>query len=79
MMTVTDQIRAQARLRRLPPPALAREIRRAAGLSQTELAAILGVHRVTLARYEAGMRQPAGGFAQRYAEALEAMQAEAAR
>lgn len=57
-------------VRRPPPPAVAREIRRAAGVTQAELAAIVGVTRVTVARWERGTRRPHGPKAAAYAVAL---------
>jgi transcriptional regulator with XRE-family HTH domain len=51
----------KARIRReLPPPAVRRAIREAAGVSQADIAAALGVDRVTVTRYESGARTPRG-------------------
>lgn len=60
--------------RRLPPPALARAIRKAAGATQAEVAAALGVSQPTVARWEAGTRRPSPDEAERYAALLRAMQ-----
>jgi DNA-binding transcriptional regulator YiaG len=46
--------------RQLPSRVLARAIREEAGVSQARLAAALGVHPVTVARWEAGVRHPRG-------------------
>lgn len=46
--------------RRLPPPRMARTIREEAGASQAAVAAELGVHRMTVVRWEAGTRRPRG-------------------
>jgi DNA-binding XRE family transcriptional regulator len=59
--------RGQAR-RRLP---LARVIREQAGVSQAELAAILGVDRSAISRWEAGIRIPRSGVIGRYADLLD--------
>lgn len=62
--------------RRLPPPATARAIRRAAGVSQARLAVELGVHRVTVARWELGTRTPSGRHRLAYVELLEDLRRE---
>lgn len=56
--------------RSLPTPALARAIREAAGVSQTRIAQELGVHRLTVARWEAGSRSPRGAHRVAYAALL---------
>ena len=40
------------------------------GLSQSQLCAVVHVHRVTISRWEAGTRQPSGIAALEYAEFL---------
>jgi transcriptional regulator with XRE-family HTH domain len=55
---------------RLPPPPVARAIREAAHVTQERLAEELGVHRVSLARWEAGTRAPRGKLRARYAQLL---------
>jgi len=65
--SLLDEVR---RGRRLPPPAQAKAIRREAGLSQERLAAVLGVHRVTVARWEDGVRKPRGPLRAAYADLL---------
>lgn len=62
--------RARTRARR-PSPAVARAIRQAAGVSQIEVARELGVHPVTVARWEAGTRRPGGETALRYIALLD--------
>jgi transcriptional regulator with XRE-family HTH domain len=69
------QARRQAR--RLPPPDLAKAIRAAAGVSQQRLADELGVHRVSVARWELGQRRPRGRLLHAYADLLDALQREA--
>lgn len=62
--------------RGLPSPALARAIREAAGVSQDRLAEELGVHRVTVARWEAGTRRPQGRRLAAYLSLLDALREE---
>lgn len=66
-MALIDEVAAA---RRLPPPEVARAIRRAARVSQRRLADELRVHRVTVARWEAGMSEPTGPLRVRYADLL---------
>jgi DNA-binding transcriptional regulator YiaG len=73
-----DDLFAEVRAHRhLPDPAAARAIRLAAGVGQTRLARELGVHRVTVARWERGTRTPRGQFLKRYVELLELLRKEA--
>lgn len=67
MSALIDEAQAH---KRMPPPQLARAIRTAAGVSQTRLAAELGVHPVTVARWEAGTRRPVGDLKRRYVALL---------
>lgn len=55
----------------LPRPARRREIREAGGLSLTEFAALLGVSRTSLWRWENDLHQPHPAHRRRYAGALE--------
>jgi transcriptional regulator with XRE-family HTH domain len=55
---------------RLPRPVTRRDIRLAAGVSQARLADELGINRVSLARYECGMREPQGELRKAYAALL---------
>lgn len=71
MQTVLQQYLAAAQRRReLPTPALRRDIRARAGLSQAQLADAIGVDRVTVSRWEAGTRTPRGRHLTEYLEAL---------
>jgi transcriptional regulator with XRE-family HTH domain len=72
---VSQLIQEVRRSRALPRPALARAIREAAGVSQTRLAAELGVHRMTIARWEAGTRSPRNSQRAAYAKVLAELQA----
>lgn len=61
---------SELRRSRLPAPSLARAIRVSAGVSQVRLAEELGVHRVTVARWEAGTWRPRGPIRERYMKLL---------
>jgi len=54
----------------LPSPDVARQIREAANVSQARLAAELGVHELTVHRWEAGTRTPRGELRRSYARLL---------
>ena len=69
-MSLIEQVRAA---NRLAPPPLARQIRIAAHATQQQCADELGVHVVTIARWESGARQPRGEMRARYAALLEAL------
>lgn len=56
--------------RRLPQPAMARAIRETAGVSQERVAEELGVHPVTVYRWEKGTRRPRGRLLRSYADLL---------
>lgn len=70
-MELLDQVRLS---RRMPPPAMARAIRTSAGVSQERLAAELGVHRLTVIRWETGRCVPRGEVRARYAALLTELQ-----
>ena len=55
----------------LPEPVVRRLLREGAGLTQAELAAVLGVMRPTVSRWESGARDPKGEYRDRYRTALE--------
>jgi DNA-binding XRE family transcriptional regulator len=72
--TVADQIRSRLRVRHdLLTPDKRRALREAAGLTQQELADIVGVTRKAIGNYETGIRYPQGAARDRYAEALRAL------
>ena len=78
MTQLVEEIRQSRRqARRLPPPHLAKAIREAAGVSQQRLADELGVHRVSVARWELGQRRPRGRLLVSYADLLDALRQEA--
>lgn len=61
--------RAELR-RRLPEPALRAHLRRVRGLTRQQVADVLGVHRVTVSRWEAGTREPADDLLPDYLRVL---------
>ena len=65
----------QARLRRLPEPSIRRALREHHGLSQGQLARLLGVDRASVSRYESGERTPRPSVAERYLDVLERLAA----
>ena len=52
----------------LQPPVCGTDRRRLAGLTQAQLGDALGVHRVTVAKIEAGLREPPAVLCERWAE-----------
>jgi DNA-binding transcriptional regulator YiaG len=54
---LADEVRAR---RQLPSRAMARAIRQEAGVTIRRVAQELGVHEVTVARWESGTRRPTG-------------------
>nr|WP_221374436.1 helix-turn-helix transcriptional regulator [Actinoplanes polyasparticus] len=52
--SLVDRLRAN----RLPPPAERRSIRRRAGASLEQVAAAIGVQKMTVSRWERGTREP---------------------
>jgi transcriptional regulator with XRE-family HTH domain len=74
-MTSTQvMLRKAARHRGLPAPALRRAIRQDAGLSQQDIAEVVGVTRESVSRWETGNRRPVGGHLEAYAELLRKLQ-----
>ncbi|MFK4037618.1 helix-turn-helix transcriptional regulator [Nonomuraea wenchangensis] len=72
-MTITDLARLR-RVRAAAASGRARELRQAAGLTQAEIAAAVGVAQPTVALWETGQRVPRGAAALRYAKAVEALE-----
>ena len=64
--------------RELPPPALRRELRRAAGVSVADVAAAIGVSRATVGFWERGEKSPTGANLSKYVEVLRVLRDEAA-
>lgn len=70
-----DTVLADARRRRnLPSPVTCRRVREQAGLTQNEVAELLGVERSTVTRYESGTRKPRGTVRLAYVDLLERME-----
>lgn len=74
----TVLIRKVRRRRELPPPAVRRALRLASGLTQADIAEVVGVTRECVARYELGQRTPRGAQLDAYLEVLAALAAEGA-
>lgn len=72
MTALMDELRTRPRP---PVPAIAKAIREAAQVSQARLAEELGVHRVTVARWEDGTRRPSGSTLGCYLALLEQLRA----
>lgn len=76
-MTAVDELLEQARARRaLPPAPVRRFLRQRAGVTQAELAQVLGVERPTVTRYESGAREPRGELRLAYVGVLERLAGE---
>jgi len=57
--------------KRLPEPRIRRLLRKRAGLSQQDLADVLGVDRATVSRWESGERDPWPSHVGSYMDALD--------
>lgn len=66
-----DLIGSLQAARRLPAPAGRRAIRLAVGATQQQVADELGIDRVTIARWELGLREPRGALRLRYLALLD--------
>ena len=71
MSALVDEVRTRPRS---ISPAVARAIRKSAGVTQSRLATELGVHAVTVARWEAGTRCPRGRLLKAYVDLLVELQ-----
>ncbi|WP_327069242.1 helix-turn-helix transcriptional regulator [Kitasatospora sp. NBC_01302] len=73
-VTVADQIRTRLRVRLdLPSPGERRRLRKESGLSQQDIAEVVGVNRAAVSQWERGVRTPRGPLLDRYVEALRAL------
>jgi DNA-binding XRE family transcriptional regulator len=68
---IWDELRSRVTL---PPPLQRQAIRCSAGFTQAQVAAIIGVHRTQIVRWEQGQTEPGGDNRRRYSEALRAME-----
>lgn len=59
----------------LPGPSARRDIRQSAGVPQARLARELGVHPLTVCRWESGIREPRGALRAEYARLLRGLDA----
>lgn len=72
-----DVLLARGRARRsLPEPSVRRFLRERARLSQAEIAAVIGVDRPTVSRWESGSRTPTGEHLNAYLGLLDRLAAE---
>lgn len=67
------EARRKRRSAALPPPDQRRSIRVGYGVSQKDVAEVLGVSRLTVSMWERGQTEPKEEHAQRYAELLQRM------
>jgi transcriptional regulator with XRE-family HTH domain len=78
-MDEVEALLERARRRReTPDPAWARMLRQRAGLTQEEVAALLGVTGPEVCRYENNQRRPRGAVRDRYFELLDRLARESA-
>jgi DNA-binding XRE family transcriptional regulator len=70
MLDELDSLLGAGRSRRLPAVPERRRLRETAGLTQDELAHLLGVDRSSVSRWETGARTPRRGLATAYAVVL---------
>jgi DNA-binding transcriptional regulator YiaG len=76
-MATDDALMNKMRARRgLPDPARRRGIRTAAGVTQADIAAPLGVTRAAVSRWELGEREPRGALLEAYLSLLERLRRE---
>jgi DNA-binding transcriptional regulator YiaG len=65
--------------KRLPDPPMRRLVRERAGITQGDLAQVLGVDRATVSRWESGERDPRPAQLEGYLSALDRLAREATR
>jgi transcriptional regulator with XRE-family HTH domain len=70
----TEDLRLIAEARELLGSGRAARIREAARLSQSEVAAALGVQPSSVSRWESGERRPSAGVAKRFAKLMRALE-----
>jgi DNA-binding transcriptional regulator YiaG len=75
-MATIDELLATSRTRRrLPEPAVRRLLRERAQLTQGEIAAVAGVDRASVSRWESGAREPRGETLATYISILDRLAA----
>lgn len=77
--SIDDLVAASHSRRRLPEPPVCRLLRQRARLSQADIAAVLGVDRATVSRWETGGREPRGQLRATYIEILDRLAIEGVR
>ena len=75
LFSAVDALLEQVPSDTLPPPAERRRLREAAGLSQTQIATVLGTRREAVGSWEAGQREPRPPQRAAYARLLEGLAA----
>lgn len=68
--------RGAARQQLRAAPSLCRYVRQRAGLTQEEIAEVLGIDRSAVSRYESGQRTPTGPLLDEYASLLRRLEGE---
>jgi transcriptional regulator with XRE-family HTH domain len=68
MLAVREQV---AKRRALPPPAMRRALRQAAGLTGGDLAGVMHVTRQAISKWERGERHPTGAYLDAYLAVLD--------
>jgi DNA-binding transcriptional regulator YiaG len=80
MAAAIEDLLAKSRLRRRLPDAEIRALlRQRAGVSQAEVADVVGVTAATVSRWESGTRTPSGVHLTRYLELLDELARQATR
>jgi len=73
MIADLESLRRKRTPESLPPPARRRAIRVAYGVSQEDMATVLGVSRLTVSMWERGQTEPKPEHAEKYADLLNQM------
>lgn len=73
MISSLEKLRRPPLSEPLPPHAERKSIRQRYGVTQQELAELLGVSRLSLSDWERGKSEPSSAHARRYAQALREM------
>lgn len=75
MWIMCQEIRDLVEAKRLPPPVLRKELRKAAGLTLVDVAALVEVSKQSIWLWEAGRVEPRGANRLRYAQVLDQLNA----